>query len=206
MPKVFNGMYICWLRGPHHNFKSTVLEPFLCLLALVFGVIVLLEGDIRWLLLVILHWFLKFIIQNAHEKVSIYPSINFGCMPRSFPGHTAPDHQKTSSKLDRPHTSLALNPSPGIFHTHIFPITPKIIDFGLIWPNNPFQSPTVQSLCASAKSILWLLCFLERKGHFCFVTAFFPVLPTALLTVLIEKDVLDMSCKVLATSLAFSAL
>ena len=38
-------------------------------------------------------------------------------------------------------TSLSLNPSPGIFHTHFFPIWPQMIDFGLIWPNNPFLVP-----------------------------------------------------------------
>ena len=58
-----------------------------------------------------------------------------------------------------------------------------------------------QSLSSS-----YVLCFLERKGHFCFVTAFITVLLTGLLIVLIEKDVLVMSCKVLATSVAFSVL
>ena len=80
--------------------------------------------------------------------------------------------------LTVPCTSLSLNPSPGIFHTHFFPSDPKQLILVLFNYITLFQSSTVQSLYASAKSILSLLCFLKREGHFCLVTAFIPVLVT----------------------------
>ena len=54
-----------------------------------------------------------------------YPSINFGCIPRSFPGHTAPDHWKPPPILSVCCTSLSLNSSPGIFYAHFFLSEPK---------------------------------------------------------------------------------
>ena len=150
MPKLFNGNYICWLRGPWHKFKSSVLEPFLGLLALVFGVIGLLEEDIRWLFLVILDWFLRFIIQNAHEKLSIHPSINSGYMLRSFPGHRAPDHRKTSSKLDCP----LYKPITQSLSWHFpHPFLPHLTPNDWFWfhlTNNPFivlHCPVFVCLC-----------------------------------------------------------
>jgi len=50
-----------------------------------------------------------------------------------------------------------------------------------------------------------LLCFLERNGRFCFVTAFIPTPRSALHTVFTVKDVLVISCKVLVASVALSA-
>ena len=83
--------------------------------------------------------------------------------------------------LTIPCTSLSVNPSSGFFHTHFFPSDLKQLILVSSDHITLFQSSTVQSLCASAKSILSLLCFLERKGCFCLVTAFIPVPLSALI-------------------------
>jgi len=76
------------------------LEPLLGLFALVFGVIVLLKKDVFWLFVVIFKALLKFILQNANKNVSIHPPINLGPISNPLPKHTAPKHQRNSSKLD----------------------------------------------------------------------------------------------------------
>ena len=74
------------------------------------------------------------------RSASILPSILV-----TFPGPSQ-DIQPQIIRKSPPNltvhcTSLSLNPSPGIFHTHFFPIWPQMIYFGLIWPNNPFLVP-----------------------------------------------------------------
>src|SRR6266568_4456651 len=71
MPEVFNGIEVSRLRRPHHNLHTTVSKPIHGQLALVFRVIILLEDNIPWLLLVILEGFLQFIFQNAYIELGI---------------------------------------------------------------------------------------------------------------------------------------
>src|SRR5579871_4896981 len=79
-----------------------VIEPVLSLLALVFGVIVLLEEDIFWSLAIGLDTALKFILQNLGVKFPIHLPINLAGIPNPFPQHAAPHHQRPSSILLSP--------------------------------------------------------------------------------------------------------
>src|SRR5882724_11681200 len=77
-----------------------VLEPCLSPLASVLGVIVLLKDNILRSFSPMLQAILQVLLHNAHIKVCIHPSINPACKSNTFPAHTAPHHQVSSSKLD----------------------------------------------------------------------------------------------------------
>ena len=74
-----------------------------------------------------------------------------------------------------PLISLSFSPSLALFQAHFLPSNPR----GLILVSSDhttlFQSFRVQSLCLIAKSILFFLCFCNRRGFFFFTTAFIPV-------------------------------
>jgi hypothetical protein len=92
LPEMLNGIKVRGLSWPLYNLDSVVLEPGFGLFAGVFRVIILLEDDILAPFLEVLDGLLKFIIQNANIKVSIYPALNSNSIANSFPTHTAPHH------------------------------------------------------------------------------------------------------------------
>ncbi|KAI9571215.1 hypothetical protein HD554DRAFT_2017383 [Boletus coccyginus] len=79
--------------------KILLLKPILHLFASMFGVIVLLKDDVRRIKTIKLQRIEQFILQNLKVKVPIHPTINLGSIANSLPSHTAPHHQRTSSKL-----------------------------------------------------------------------------------------------------------
>ena len=118
-----------------------------------------------WLILEVHH-------PKCWQKVSIHPPINLGCISRPFPEHAAPDHQRTSSKLDCPLHKPITQPLSWHFSHPFLPIWPQTIYFGLIWPYNPFtvfHCPIFECRCKVHPHPPML------QGHFCFVTAFIPM-------------------------------
>ena len=103
-------------------------------------------------------------------------------------------------------TTLSLNPSPAFFHTHCLPSDPIRLILVSSDQTTFFQSSTVQSLCARAKSILSLLCLAERSGLFLFTTAFIPTSFKRFRMVCEERGWLVISCSDLVTWTALSAL
>src|SRR5260370_27556666 len=100
-----------------------VFEPGLGLPAGVLGVIVLLEHHITWGFAIILEGSLEIILHNLAVEVSIHPPINLACISWPFPGHTAPHHKCTTTKLLAPfHEVVRASPSP--LHTHFCPSSP----------------------------------------------------------------------------------
>ena len=100
LPKMLNKIEVWGLCWPVHNLDFVVLKPGFSLFASMFRVIILLEDDILVPFLEVLDGLLEFILQNANIKVSIHPALNPSGIANSFPTHTAPHHQGSTSKLD----------------------------------------------------------------------------------------------------------
>ena len=110
----------------------------------------LLEDDVSYGFVIKFQAGLKIIIQNADIEVCIHLPINLACKAHSIPQHTAPHHQRTSSKLQctfhQPITQALSIPFPCPLH----PIWPQTIDFGLIWPHHLLpilHSPVLMADC-----------------------------------------------------------
>jgi len=79
----------------------------------------------------------------------------------------------SSSNLTIPST-IPLRPSPAFFQAHFQPSEPIQLILDSSDHITCFQSSIVQSWWLKAKSNLFFLWHLERRGHFCFITAFIP--------------------------------
>src|SRR5882724_805612 len=77
-----------------------VFKPVSGLMGLVLWVIVLLEDDPGGIFVIVGNTVLEFILQDLGVELCIHPPINLACIPNSLPQHAAPDHQRSSSKLD----------------------------------------------------------------------------------------------------------
>src|ERR1700731_3800835 len=77
---------LCW---PCQDLHLIFLEPGLGLLALMLGVIILLENNVNWLLFEIPDAGLQLILQNLDIKIPIHPFINLACISNSTPHHTS---------------------------------------------------------------------------------------------------------------------
>src|SRR5215471_10001124 len=100
IPQVFNGIEVRGLCRPWYNLESMVFKPSGGLLGLVFGVIVLLEGDGGGIFSIEGKTFLEFILQDLGVKLPIHPPINLACISHPLPQHTAPHHQRPTPKLN----------------------------------------------------------------------------------------------------------
>src|ERR1700719_4150786 len=138
--------------------------------------------------------------------LSILPSI---LQAYPTPSHIIHPHTITEPPPNFIVPSTNLSPtlfSPCFFHTHFFPSDPNLLILVSSDQTTLFQSSTVQSLCATAKSILSFLCLLLSKGIFFLVTAFRPTVFRHLLMVCAEIGWLVILLRVLAICTAFSAL
>ena len=105
---------------------------------------------------------------------SILPSIldAYPGPSQSMQPHTITDPPPNCTA---PSTSISLSPSPAFFQAHFLPFDPRQLILFSSDYSTLFQSPGVQSLCLTVKSILSFLCFYDRRGFFFFTTAFIPV-------------------------------
>src|SRR6266576_3873277 len=106
------------------------------------------------------------------------------------PSHIIQPHTITDPppNFTVPCTSLSLRPSPAFFQAHFLPSDPRQLILVSSDHTTLFQSSTVQSLCANAKSNLSLLCLGVSNGFFFFTTAFIPAFFKCLLIVCAEMD------------------
>ena len=84
-PKVFNGIEVWRLSWPFHNIEVMILEPVLGLLALVFGVIILLKDNVICCFVIVSNAFLKVFIQDLDIEVPIHYPINLACISSPRP-------------------------------------------------------------------------------------------------------------------------
>src|ERR1700730_2113327 len=205
-PQMLNGIEIWRLSRPYEDLETMVLKPIFGLVALVLGVPIMLEYDVFRGLVIVLEAGLKFILQDGSVKVLIHPPINLAGIS---PSHIIHPHTITEPPPNFIVPSTNLSPilfSPCFFHTHFFPSDPNLLILVSSDQTTLFQSSTVQSLCATAKSILSFLCLLLSKGIFFLVTAFRPTVFRHLLMVCAEIGWLVILLRVLAICTAFSAL
>src|SRR3954462_13753665 len=87
-----------------------VLKPSSGFIALVFGVIVLLEDDAGGILVMEGKAFLKFILHDLGVELPIYLPINLASIPNSLPQHTAPHHQGSTPIFESPAPTCHLGP------------------------------------------------------------------------------------------------
>src|SRR5258708_33413386 len=107
-----------------------VFEPGLGLPAGVLGVIVLLEHHITWGFSIIIEGSLEIILHNPAVDVSIHPPINLACISWPFPGHTAPQHKGTTTKLLGPFHQSVRDSLPSTFPYPVLPIRAQQVSLG----------------------------------------------------------------------------
>src|ERR1700761_7324113 len=100
---------------------------------------------------------LKIILQNLAVEVLIHLPINLAQISNPFPGHTTPYHDGTSTKLEGTIYCPVTQALSRLFHTHFRPSEPNLLILDSSDHISLFQSATVQSLWAIAKSSLSLL-------------------------------------------------
>src|ERR1700726_1770615 len=132
-PQMLNGIEIWRLSRPYKDLETMVLEPIFGLVALMFGVPIMLEYDVLRGLVIVLEAGLKFILQEGCVKVLIHPPINLAGISHPLPHHTSPYHPRTTTKL---HCSLhhpVTRPTFTLLLPHPFlPIRSKPIYLSLI--------------------------------------------------------------------------
>ena len=132
-PEVLNGIEVRRLCRPYHLMYGIVLEPFLGLLALVLGVVVLLEDDIALLHIPSVKAPKQIILQNLLVKLPIHVSIN----PDNTPNprtmlHASPHHDIAATVFHRFASGACSEPFTRPFPYPLVAIGPKTINLGLI--------------------------------------------------------------------------
>ena len=109
-----------------------VLDQILSLLASVFEIIILLEDDALGGLVIKCKTAFQVILQSIDVNVPIHPPINLACISNPLPQHTAPNYQRSSTKLQGSFHQSTTQTLSCLF-PHPFPATwTQVIDFGFI--------------------------------------------------------------------------
>jgi hypothetical protein len=98
-PQVFDGIHIGRLCGPLHDTKQLIRKPRLDWFCHVFGIVVMLKYNLRWIDVVFCKHATRILLQDLTVDM-IHPSLYLTYQTRSYCSHTFPNQNGTSAMLN----------------------------------------------------------------------------------------------------------
>ena len=108
------------------------------------------EDDHARVQLIILEGSEEFVTGDMRVRLCIHTSVDLACVANSLGRHASPNHQTSTSKLDRALNMLRCEPICRYFPHPLAPIRAQTIDISLFGPNDAlpvFHSPVLVPQC-----------------------------------------------------------